>query len=144
VGGEANTGGDRPNGKDGWSARLAWRTAGRVAQYVYHPDQPGVYGEDFEWDVGGTRVFIAGEWVKVEQRILMNEPGQHDGIIEGWWNGELALRSQGLRFRDVDGFAIDTFYFSTFFGGSEDVRASKKDEYVYFDDFIISTGRIDP
>jgi hypothetical protein len=144
VGGKANTGGNRPNGRDGWSARLAWRAAGRVAQYVYHPDQPGVYGEDFEWDVGGARMFIAGEWVTVEQRILMNEPGHRGGVIEGWWSGELALRRQGLRFRDVDGFAIDAFYFSTFFGGNSDDRASKKDEYVYFDNFVISTGRIDP
>ena len=142
LGGAGNTGGDKPDGTDGWSARMMWRKGGEAVQYVYHPDQPTIYGEDMAWDIGGTRVFSPGTWVRVEHRIVMNTPKQKDGIVEGWWNGVKALSRKNIRFRDVNTFAIDGFYFSTFFGGGDSSWSSTKDEYVYFDDFIIATKPI--
>ncbi|HBU38321.1 MAG TPA: hypothetical protein DEB70_11025, partial [Planctomycetaceae bacterium] len=44
FGGKGNTGGDRPDGKDGFSARMMWRDNGRAVQYLYYPDQPDRYG----------------------------------------------------------------------------------------------------
>jgi len=142
LGGAGNTGGAIPDGTDGWSARMMWRTGGEAVQYVYHPDQPGTWGDSFIWNEGGARVFEPGVWHQVEHRVVMNTPGQHDGQIQGWWDGELALDVGGLRFRDVDSFAIDAFYFSTFFGGNTADWAPTKDEHVYFDDFIFSTTPI--
>lgn len=142
VGGAANTGGDPPDGTDGWSARMMWRVDGAVVQYLYHPDQPGTYGEDLSWEIGGERFFEPGQWHQVEHRIVMNTPGEHDGLVEGWFDGVLALRREGIRFRDVDSFSIDALYFSTFFGGSDETWAATSDEYVYFDDFVISTQPI--
>jgi hypothetical protein len=136
FGGEANTGGDVPDGTDGWTARMMWRRELRAVQYVYHPDQPGTYGEDFAWDVERERRFTPGTWHLVEHRIVMNTTGEHDGRIQGWFDGELALDQGGMRFRDVDTFAIDGLYFSTFFGGGDDSWAATQDEYVYFDDFV--------
>jgi len=139
AGGTGNTGGDKPTGSDGWSARMMWRTAGAVVQYVYHPDQPTIYGEDMSYDIGGQRSFKPGTWHRVQHRIVMNTPGQKNGIVQGWFDGVLALDRKNIRFRDVSTFAIDLFYFSTFFGGSDSTWAATKDEYVYFDDFIIAT-----
>lgn len=141
-GGQNNTGGSKPDGSDGWSGRMMWRVGGEAVQYLYHPDQPTTYGEDLDYDVGGQRVFAPGQWVQVEHHFVMNTPGQHDGIVEAWWNGELALQRTDIRFRDVSTFAIDVFYFSTFFGGSTVDWAATKDEYTYFDDFVIATGPI--
>ena len=45
-----------------------------------------------------------------------------------------ALETTTMR-RDVDDFAIDTLYFSTFFGGLS--WATTADEVVWFDDFEI-------
>ncbi len=142
AGGKGNTGGLVPDGRDGWSARLIWRAGGKVAQYVYHPDQPSQYGEDLPWEIGGQRFFRPGVWHRVEHRIVMNTPGQRDGIIQGWFDGELSLDRRNLRFRDVDTFAIDRFYFSTFFGGMGAEWAPRKDEYVFFDDFVFSEAPI--
>ena len=58
-----------------------------VVQYVYHVDQPTIYGEDFHWDMGGQRVFRPGTWHRVEHRIVINSPGQRDGIVQGWFDG---------------------------------------------------------
>jgi hypothetical protein len=73
----------------------------------------------------------------------MNRPGQRDGVVQGWFDGVLALERTNLRFRDVDSFAIDAFLFSTFFGGSDATWAPAKDERVDFDQFLIGTGSID-
>jgi hypothetical protein len=72
----------------------------------------------------------------------MNTPGQHDGLVQGWFDGVLALDHQGVRFRDVNTFAIDVFYFSTFFGGDDSTWAPSRDEYVFFDEFVVARGPI--
>ena len=141
VGGEANTGGDPPDGTDGFSARLMWRGGGRVVQYLYHPDQPTTWGEDLPWDEDGQRLFVPGQWHQLEHRVVINTPGKHDGLIEAWFDGELALRRADLRFRDTDTFAVDALYVSTFFGGGDDSWAATRDEYIDFDEFEIRTGR---
>jgi hypothetical protein len=140
AGGAANTGGDKPTGRDGWSARMMWRERGEVVQYVYHVDQPTEFGEDFRWNLAGQRVFTPGTWHRVVHRVVMNRPGIRDGIVQGWFDGQLALDRRDIRFRDVDTFAIDAFYFSTFYGGSDASWAPSKDERVDFDQFAVGTG----
>jgi hypothetical protein len=138
AGGASNTGGNKPDGTDGWSGRMMWRTGGSIVQYVYHPDQPTIYGEDFPWN----KYFTPNVWHTVETRIVMNTPGAYDGIIQSWFDGSLALDEQGIRFRDVSSFSIDSVRFETFFGGGDPTWAPTKDEYVYFDDFVVSETRI--
>lgn len=142
FGGAGNTGGGIPTGTDGWSGRMMWRAAGLAVQYLYYPDQPRIWGEDIPWDEGFERHFVPGEWSTVEHRFVINTPGEADGLLQGWWNGVLAVERPGLRLRDVDTFAVDGFYFSTFFGGNTADFAAARDEYIYFDDFVISTESI--
>jgi hypothetical protein len=145
VGANANTGGHKPNGQDGWSARIMWRPNGKIVQYVYHPDQPTEYGEDFTWDDGGCpRFFTPGKWQCVETYVQMNTPGKKDGVIRSWLDGQLALEVTNLRFRDKDGIKIDKFYFSTFFGGNDSSWAPPKDEFATFDNFVIAEHYIGP
>lgn len=145
AGGTQNTGGVRPTGADGWSARTMWLAGGRMIQYVYHPDQPGTYGAELEWVRGGGEVrAVPGPWYHVEQRVVMNTPGRHDGIVQVWLDGGLVMDRRDLRFRDVSSFAIEAFHFTTFFGGSEPRFAARNDEAVYFDNVVISTFRIGP
>lgn len=156
IGGTANTGGNRPDGTDGFSARMHWRTDGssgsplttdraNITQYLYHPDQPNATGEDFRWNDSADanwEIFESGRWYHLRHRVVMNTvvdgEGQHDGIVQAWLDGEMVLDLQNIRFRDVTTFAIDGFYFSTFFGGSGDQWNTSKDELAFFDDFIIS------
>jgi len=142
AGGTMNTGGKKPNGLDGWSGRMMWRPIGEAVQYVYFPDQKNITGKDFPWDVNSQKSFIPGKWHKVETRIKMNTPGIRNGVIQSWFDGELAVDEQSIRFRDVDTFAIDYFLFSTFFGGGDDTWATTKEEYTYFDNIIVSTKPI--
>ncbi len=152
-GGADNTGGNKPNGTDGWSARMMWRTDGsggsqtnrdtaNIVQYTYHPDQPTQFGDDMRWDdttPAEWQEFESDRWYHLQHRVVMNTPGLHDGIIQAWLDGEMVLDVQDIRFRDIASLKIDNFYFSTFFGGSSAAWETTKDEYVYFDDFVIAT-----
>lgn len=142
AGGAANTGGKIPNGSDGWSGRITWSDSGKMNQYIYHPGQAHKHATAFWWDVGGQRHFIPGKWHTVETRIKMNTPGQRNGLVQSWFDGILALDLNGMHFRDVDSFAINWFMFSSFFGGGDTSWASKKQEYAYFDNIVISTKPI--
>ncbi|WLT30381.1 putative Ig domain-containing protein [Geothrix sp. PMB-07] len=143
AGGARNDGGHKPNDSDGFSVRLIWKAGGQLKEYVYHPDQAGVYGDELAWMVNGAPVvFTPGTWYWIEHRVKMNAPGQHDGIVQGWIDGKLAFDRRDFRFRDTPAFGIDAFQFSTFFGGSDATYATKKEEAAFNDDFVVSTGPI--
>lgn len=139
-GGTSDTGGTKPNGSDGWSGRMMWRDEdGKAVQYVYYPDQASTYADDFPWTASGQDRFGKGQWHTVEHHIVMNTPGNHDGLVEGYFDGKLALQHRALRFRDTLKFGIDDFYFSTFYGGSTQDWAPTATHHAYFDDFVIAT-----
>jgi hypothetical protein len=145
AGGAQNTGGRKPTGQDGWSARGMWFNNGRMIQYVYHPDQPGDFGEGMAWMRNGKPLqVVPGRWYHVEHRVVMNTPGQRDGVVQAWLDGVLVLDRRGMRFRDVGSFGIDAFQFNTFFGGSRPENAARRDEVVYFDDVVISLFHVGP
>ena len=121
-----------------------WKQDGKMIQYVYYPDQKGKFGDSFYYsdETGGTMLIQPDVWYLIENHIIMNIPGKSDGLIEAWIDGVKAVTIPDLRFRDTDAFGIDLFQFSTFFGGGDESWSSRKDEYIYFDDFIISSTPI--
>lgn len=146
CGGACNTGGEIPSGYDGWSARLMWtKNFGLerlVDQYVYHVGQPTKYGDDLYYTVNGQKSqFKPGQWYTIEWRVKMNTPGKSDGIIQSWIDGKPAV-SKNLMYRMNNGFAIDKFIFSTFFGGGDSSWAPPSTQYIYWDDIVISTQPI--
>ena len=139
AGGTHNSGGTKPSGTDGFTSRVVWLPEGRLGQYVYHPDQPDKYGQVFKYTINGEDFVVERDcWYKIVNRVVMNRPKEHDGIVQAWIDGNLVLDIRNLRFRDIDSLAIDSFYFTTFFGGADASFAPAKDEYIYFDNFIIA------
>jgi hypothetical protein len=142
AGGTANSGQIPSTGYDGFSARMMWRENGSMIQYVYHPGQAANTGDIFYWRTGsGKAQFECERWYRIEQKVTMNTPGSSDGSIECWLDGEECLCINNITFRYTDAYAIDIFYFSTFFGGDTPDWASSRNQTVCFDDFIISTER---
>jgi hypothetical protein len=142
VGGTAPTGCVSDDG--GFSARGMWRAGGAAVQYLYYPEKVNACGDDFNYASGGSRFrFIPGVWQTVEHRIVMNTPGQHDGILQAWVDGALVLDQSAFYYRVAGAaFAIDALYFSTFFGGSDATWAPTADQTVDYDDFVVSSGPI--
>lgn len=137
-------GGTHPTGcvsdDGGFSARMMWRPAGAAVQYLYFPEKVNACGDDYAYQVGGTAVlFGTGQWHRVQHRIRMNTPGAHDGILQAWFDGSLALDNETFIYRVATAsFGIDSLYFSTFFGGSDATWAPAAAQVADFDDFIVS------
>ncbi len=132
------TGGHRPSGDDGWSARIMWRADCHLVQYIYHKNQPSNYGQDFSWKKNGVKVkIILGQWHQVTTRIVMNQVGLKNGIVQSWLDGDLVLEQRDLEFRTISTLGIDALYFSTFFGGDDQSWAPVRDSFADFDDFTI-------
>jgi len=142
-GGEDNSGGHKPDGTDGWTARIVWRSEGRAAHYLYHPDQQDQYGDVLLYTVDGEQqYFQPGTWHHLTQRVHINTPGKHDGILQAWFDGALVVDRHDIRYRDVDTFAVDRFLFDPFFGGSDETWSTTRDEYIFFDEIVVSRGPI--
>ena len=109
-----------------------WGSGGEGIAYVYHPDQPEPHGEGFSL---GNFWFQKGVVQTIGLEIVMNTPGQHDGIIRTWLNGILVVKETEIRFRDIPDLQIDGIDFSTFFGGRAGDWAPTKDETIEFGTF---------
>ncbi len=143
-------GGDCPSGGEsadnGFSARYMWRVrnidnSDRVLGevYLYHPDMPNQYGEDFYFDNRQFQ-FQAGKWYKIRQYIKMNTVGSSNGVLKVWVDDQLVLSKSNLRFRLSSDVGIDHLSFSTFFGGGSSDWAPSSDQHAYFDDIHVYSG----
>ena len=150
------------NTTDGFSARVMWRELGMLTQYVYYLDKDAAkqWGKDFiwtkaknkqvpitsdMWKVWDTlkvhhkdRAYLTpGVWHTIKTYVKMNTPGNYDGKIISWIDGE-EVCNLTLQFRNDTSFGIDSFKFSVFFGGNDPSWAPDKDEKIYFKDFKFS------
>ena len=130
----ANTGGDKPNGYDGWSVRAMWNRHGQLGQYVYHVDQRNNFGEFMPWT---TNPISKGQWHHIETLLVLNTPKQANGTIRTWLDGKPVLNRNNIRFRLTNGLEIERLLFSSFFGGNGRKWAPKKNEKLYLDDFVV-------
>lgn len=125
----------------GWLARIYWNSGrdSAMSQYVYSLNQRGAYGDHFFWEADHKPVSFARDvWHHVESRVVMNTPDQSDGILQAWANGKLVVDKHDMRWRNTKEIAVDNFVFSVFFGGSGEKYMTSKDEYIYFDHFLLS------
>ncbi len=143
------TGGDKCgddfvcDGTDGFSARYMWRDEGYPELYLYAADmESGQYGDDIPFQVDGTDFqFETGKWYTITEHVKLNsDSDSDDGVVETWVNGEKVIDLDDITFVTNDQ-KIDTFYFSTFFGGHDKDWAPSNTSYSYFDDLKISTNK---
>ena len=134
-GGKGNSGGNIPNGSDGFSSRFMWRSGGAGEVYAYLPTSK-VWGTSLgrgDWQMA------PGVWNRLEQTVRLNSPGKADGEISVSVNGRLVNDYRGLRFRDSEKLTLDLLIFETFFGGNNPDWATPIDTYADFSDLNVST-----
>lgn len=134
-----NTGGGKPTGFDGWSARGMWRVDGALEHYTYHAGQQNYWADSHLWNVKAQR----GTWHRVQHRVVLNNVGARDGVLEAWIDGRKVLSQNDIEYRKTESVGINLFYFSTFFGGNDPSWAPDTDQTLYFDNFVISTVKTD-
>jgi hypothetical protein len=140
YGGTENSGGDIPDGTNGFSTRYMWRTDGAGEVYAYLPAS-----ENKGTSLGrGCWTFPPGDWTTVRQRVQLNTPGEDDGRISVWQGDRLVLDRGGLEFRTTPELRIDGLFFSTFFGGDDSSWASPVDQHVDFAEFTLTDDSAPP
>jgi len=98
-----------------------------------------------------TWSFPKGRWVKVELRVKQNTAtsregvgDRKDGILQAWIDGQLTVDRQDMRWRTVNTMHIDGLSMYNYYGGDPRNPENKpsRDQYTYFDNFIVSTSPI--
>lgn len=142
--GDLASGGNIPNGTNGFTSRYMWREDGKAVLYLYHLDQPATYGEDIllQGEDGSQKYFERGKWHNLIQRVRTNDGTQANGEVDVWLDNEQVLSIDNLRFA-TNNQGIDTAYFSTFHGGNGSEWWPDQNVNAYFDDFVVSTNAAD-
>lgn len=138
YGGTGNSGGDIPNGRDGFSSRLMWRKNGIGEVYAYLPNSKknGTSLGRGQW------TFRPNTWHQIQQELQLNTPDRSDGSVRIWLDQKLVLEETGLRFRTTSKLKIDGIFFSTFFGGDDRSWSPPKDVFIDFANFSIEAPSV--
>jgi len=133
-------GGRTTNGCNGFSARGEWRVSGNnnvdQGTYLYHMDQPGVYGEGLY-----TGASPVNTWNCIETQLKMNsrhpDAVQRDGIFRSWRNNELFVS----RYTQVTRlpYGIESIWWNVYHGGT---RPAPREVTFDIDNLVVSKTRI--
>lgn len=138
YGGTATAGRRLPDGSDGFSTRFMWREGGAAEVYAYLPGS-----EEHGTSLGrGAWSWPTGRWVRVEQEVHLNTPGEDDGSIEVRVDGETVLEERDLVFRDTDDLQVEGVFLSTFFGGDDRSWATPVDQEVLLGGFELEPADV--
>lgn len=159
-------GGEFTNTLDGendrWKGRIMWRNGGSIQFYPELPHSEDSFDHDSlrfwgekEYDGGDictnefTSYLTDGEWHNIELHYKLDD-GETPGVFEGWVDGGVGYK---IIDSDVFGFyrrkgeglenlTLNFIMISTFFGGSSIDYNPVRDEYAWFDEFRVSSTRI--
>ncbi len=140
--------GIRPRGDDRFTCRFEpWRDWGRLSPpgymflYTYwmdmRRDPDGHYWGNMLGPEPADRIVLQrGRWYCLEHMIQANDPGQANGELAAWIDGKLYIHYTGMRWRSdakvkIKRFGIDLY-----------VHRAERDNTVWYDDLILSTGYV--
>lgn len=140
------SGGDQPNGSNGWTLRMMWRENGKIILYAYVPPSDNgkwggtTWGQNIECNFSA----VPGKWHAIEQYVNVGTPNRDNGKVRIWIDGVQRVNINDMRFWDVENNngRIGGIYFSTFHGGSGSSWAPTKTSYAQFDGIVVSTARV--
>jgi hypothetical protein len=140
------SGGNQPDGTNGWTLRFMWLNEGRLVIYAYVPkSENGKWGND-TWGQSIDCNYKAdpGKWHCIEQYVNVGTPGKDDGKLKVWIDGVERVDIADMRFWDVKNEygQIGGICFSTFHGGNNYDWAPRKDSYAQFDGFVAAKNRV--
>lgn len=151
------------DGNERWKGRTMWRNGGSIQFYPELPHSEDKFDHDSlrfwgekEFDGGDicTNQFTSymrnGEWHNIELHYVLDD-GVSGGLFEGWVDGGKGYKSIdsevfGFYRRQnegLDNLTLNFLMISTFFGGSSVDYEPDEDVYAWFDEFRVSSTRID-
>lgn len=129
---------DKDDKNTAWDGKLQFRDKDELEFYV---KTPVTRAKHFIWDKV-TYTIAKDKWFNIEIRYKLNTVGKKNGIMQAWVDGKLFGEYKNAEFRNNTKVKINKMLFSTFYGGNPEADAPTRDVYAYFDNFIVSTKRI--
>jgi hypothetical protein len=143
--GRAGWGGRPSDGRNGWSARGLFRGQEKgktpIGFYCYHADMKGRYGSGWLWDRDRRGHLKNNRWYCIEQYARMNTPGENDGVLRGWVDGQPAFEKTDVRMRDTDALKIESVWLNIYLGGT---WTATSDHHLYIDEVVIARRYVGP
>jgi hypothetical protein len=149
--GRAAWGGRRADGTNGWSARGWFSAASAPANplhqysalgfYTYHADMRSTYGDIWPWTERTPALLLNNRWYAVEQQVRLNTPGQNDGVLRAWLDGQLVFERTDVRFRHIADLRIEELWLNVYFGGT---RPSARTMHLFIDNVVLADRYIGP
>lgn len=142
--------GIRPRGDDRFTSGFEpWRAWGRYPApgymflYTYWMDmergRDGKYWGNMLGPAEGERIAVDRDrWYCLEHMIRANDVGQANGELAAWIDGKLYIHYTGLRWRTSADVKLKRFNIGVY------VHRAKKDNTVWYDDVVLSTGYVGP
>ena len=88
---------------------------------------------------GSVNQVTKNVWHKIVMHLIINTPGQHNGIAQVWFNDQLAIDQSDLMWLiSADHGGWNDFTFTPVFGGAG--PSVTQTMYLYFDNLIIQNG----
>jgi hypothetical protein len=142
---------------EAWRGDAGTANPGQLNAYVYHPDQRDIWGDHFfptgivlpfsitPFDFGPEFVPrpdvtpVLGRWYCYEVMVKANTPGQRDGRIAFWLDGQLIADFPNLRLRETTALTIDRFTLDLHVFSNNLAPARK-----WYDNVVAATSYIGP
>ncbi len=139
--------GRRPRGDDYFLASLETGMRGAAAQpggsqvYAYWPGMRADGRGNFWGNILAPtprRAAQPGRWTSHELMVRANTPGVADGELAVWIDGSLYLHVVDIRWRDSPAVLLRRFSLDIY------VHDARRENRVWYDDVIVSTGYVGP
>lgn len=117
-----------------FSSSVVWR--GRWSIWVYHPNQPGTYGDSIflKFSDDSAFEFERNKWYEIEIAIRLNQVGSKNGRLYAKINQQSFSMPREFEFRKSEVIKLDYFIFSSFMGGDSPEYQASHTNIIDFDD----------
>ena len=124
----------RNPGRGNFQVTTMWRGGGEMDAYIYHTGQEKQGGK---WP---DRIIYTqlkrGKWYKFGMEIILNDPGQDNGVVKIWVDNQLAFACNSFQFSDKKEVAFQPS-FASFFGGNNNKWMARNDCSISYRDISI-------
>lgn len=131
-------GAPKPKSETGTGGRFAtryvWRDSGAAEVNTRLAGQIETMGDAIE---RGKIRLPRGEWVRLEQEVVLNTPGQADGVLRVWVDGSLIADRRNMAFREDEATSIAGVTVDVHFGGQGPGGSAPKDTFVLLTPFEV-------
>ena len=121
--------------RDGFAAHLAWRQDGRPGATLALTTN----GENQTIRLESKGVtFPRGQWVKIDQEIVLNAADQANGIFRVWVDGALAIERADIAFRAKPAVTLAGVAVNVAYGTAEATAWAPSDTKIWVSPFDMS------